>query len=48
MFSLIPGIPGRRQQIPRMIRSMGTPACEARYRASMTATSSSPFTLITM
>ena len=30
MFSLTPGIPGRRQQMPRTIRSMCTPACEAR------------------
>ena len=33
--SLTPGTPGRRQQIPRMIRSTLTPACEARYSASM-------------
>ena len=25
-----PGIPGRKQQVPRMIRSIRTPACEAR------------------
>ena len=29
MFSLSPGTPGRRQQIPRTIRSIRTPACEA-------------------
>ena len=29
MVSLTPGRPGRRQQIPRTMRSIGTPACEA-------------------
>ena len=29
----MPGIPGRRQQIPRTWRSTFTPACDARYRA---------------
>ena len=30
MRSLTPGTPGRRQQMPRTIRSIRTPACEAR------------------
>jgi hypothetical protein len=30
IVSLIPGIPGRRLQIPRAIRSIDTPACDAR------------------
>ena len=30
MFSESPGTPGRRQQMPRITRSMSTPACEAR------------------
>ena len=30
MFSLTPGTPGRRQQMPRTMRSIFTPACEAR------------------
>ena len=29
MFSLTPGTPGRRQQMPRTIRSIFTPACDA-------------------
>ena len=29
MFSLKPGMPGRRQQMPRTTRSICTPACEA-------------------
>ena len=30
MFSLTPGTPGRRQQIPRTSRFTFTPACDAR------------------
>ena len=30
-----PGTPGTRQQMPRMLRSTGTPACDARYSAWM-------------
>ena len=30
MRSLTPGMPGRRQQMPRTIRSISTPACDAR------------------
>ena len=30
MFELMPLSPGRKQQIPRTIRSIFTPACEAR------------------
>ena len=30
MFSLRPGTCGRRQQMPRTIKSILTPACEAR------------------
>ena len=29
MFSVLPGTPGRRQQKPRMIRSIDTPAWDA-------------------
>ena len=36
MFSEMPGKPGRRQQMPRTTRSIGTPAWLARYRASIT------------
>ena len=35
IVSLTPGTPGSRQQMPRTFRSIGTPACEARYSASM-------------
>ena len=45
MFSLTPGTPGRRQQMPRTIRSICTPACEARYSASITAGSTRRFIL---
>ena len=40
-----PGIPGRRQQIPRTWRSIFTPACDARYRAAMQSGSTSAFIL---
>ena len=39
MVSDRPGMPGRSVQIPRTHRSIGTPACDARYSAS-TMTSS--------
>ena len=35
MRSLTPLTRGRRQQIPRTIKSIGTPACDARQRAAM-------------
>ena len=35
MRSLTPGMPGRRQQMPRTIKSMRTPACDARYNSWM-------------
>ena len=37
MFSDRPGTPGSRQQMPRTIRSICTPACDARYSAAMIA-----------
>jgi hypothetical protein len=33
MRSLTPAIPGRRQQMPRTIKSMRMPACDARYNS---------------
>src|SRR5262252_4636252 len=39
MVSDRPGIPGRTPQMPRTHRSTGTPAIEARYSASMIASS---------
>ena len=39
MFSDSPGTPARSAQMPRTIRSTGTPAGEARYSASMTRSS---------
>ncbi len=48
MFSVWPGTPGRRQQNPRMIRSMGTPAFEASHKASIMSGSSSWFILAMM
>jgi hypothetical protein len=48
MFSETPGSPGRRQQMPRTIRSMCTPAIEARYRARMISGSTSALTLTMM
>ena len=43
MFSEIPGTPGRRQQIPRTLRSTRTPAREASYSARMHPASTSEF-----
>ena len=43
-----PGIPGRRQQIPRITRSISTPAPAAAHSASMMAGSSSWFILATI
>ena len=48
MFSVRPGTPGRRQQNPRMMRSMGTPAWDASHRASIMSGSSSWFILTMM
>ena len=48
MFSVWPGTPGRRQQNPRTIRSIGTPAFEASHRASIMSGSSSWFILAMM
>src|SRR6266851_1866923 len=48
MVSEMPGSPGRRQQMPRITSSMGTPAWEARYNASMTEGSTSAFILTMM
>ena len=41
IFSLTPGTPGRRQQMPRTIRSILTPAHEASYSALMIFSSTS-------
>lgn len=41
MFSLMPGRPGRRQQMPRTCKRTRTPAMEARYRARMMPASTS-------
>jgi len=38
-----PGQPGRRQQMPRTTSSMATPACDARYSASITDGSTSGY-----
>ena len=46
MFSESPGMPGRRQQMPRTTSSIDTPACEASYSASMTSGSTSEFIFI--
>src|SRR5450755_4506703 len=48
IFSEMPGMPGRRQQTPRTIRSIRTPAAEARYSAWMIVTSVSAFSFATM
>lgn len=48
MFSDTPGIPGRRQQRPRMFRSTFTPAMLALYRAAMMSESMSPLAFIAM
>ena len=37
MFSDTPGTPGRSAHTPRTMRSIFTPACEARYSAWITA-----------
>ena len=47
-FSLTPSTPGRRQQMPRTFRSIGTPACDARYSASIERWSTSEFIFIAM
>ena len=41
MFSDRPGMPGRSAHIPRTHTSTGTPACDARYSASITTSSTS-------
>ena len=46
MFSLRPGTPGRTAQMPRTQMSTGTPAWEARYRASMMPSSTIELHLI--
>ena len=43
-----PGMPGRRQQMPRTIRSISTPALDASHSASMTSPSTRLFILATM
>src|SRR5437773_327554 len=48
IVSETPGSPGRRQQIPRTIKWMGTPPWDARYRASITEGSTSAFILTTI
>ena len=45
ILSEMPGIPGRRQQMPRMIRSIFTPACEARYKRAIVCGSTNEFIL---
>lgn len=45
MFSDRPATPGRTAQMPRTHTSTGTPACAARYIASMTASSTIELTL---
>ena len=45
MFSDSPGMPGRSAQMPRTHRSTGTPACDARYSASTTVSSTSALVL---
>ena len=47
-LSLMPGTPGRRQQMPRTIRSIDTPACDARYSASIVSVSATAFILATI
>ena len=48
MLSLRPLTPGRRTQKPRTIRSIFTPACEARYSSRQTLRSSRLFILAMM
>ena len=43
MLSENPGIPGRRAQMPRTTSVIFTPACDARYNASISLSSSSEF-----
>ena len=43
MFSDNPGTPGRRQQMPRTMRSICTPACDAAYSSSMSSASTRLF-----
>ena len=45
MFSEMPGSPGRRQQMPRITRSIGTPAWLASYSASIVSRSTSELSL---
>ena len=45
IFSLIPGIPVFRQQMPRTIRSIFTPAAAAAYKAAITSLSHREFIL---
>ena len=48
IFSLIPGMPTFRQQIPRTIRSIFTPAADARYSAAMISRSHREFIFATI
>ena len=48
IVSLTPATPGLRQQMPRTLRSIGTPAWEARYSASMQRWSTSEFIFMRM
>ena len=48
MFSEIPGMPGRRQQRPRMFRSIFTPAMDALYSVAIMSESIRPFAFIAM
>ena len=48
MFSETPGTPGRSAQMPRTIRSIFTPAIDARYSAWMICGSISAFILAMM
>ena len=48
IFSLTPGIPTLRQQIPRTIRSIFTPAADASYNASIIPGSQREFIFATM
>ncbi len=48
MVSLTPGTPGTTEHMPRMMRSMGTPAWLASYSAAMMPGSTMELTLITM
>ncbi len=48
MFSDTPGTPGRRQQRPRMFRSILTPAMDALYRVAMMSESMRPLAFMAM